>query len=250
MTATALSRAMVMAAGLGTRMQPLTLSRPKPLITVNNKPLLDYTLDELTAGGVTTIVANVHYLADQLEAHLRNHQHSDVLISDERSALLETGGGLVKARPLLGSGPFFCSNTDAIFAGTAPGTAARTLRAAWQPGMKALLLLVPLNRARGFDGNGDFHLRPDGRITKAGDEAATYAFTGLQILDPGLLDDMPRGAFSTRTIWQKAAAMDAIFGALYPGTWLHVGTPEAITDAEAVLNTLNSEAAPILKSRN
>ncbi|MEO1150604.1 MAG: nucleotidyltransferase family protein [Pseudomonadota bacterium] len=250
MTATALSRAMVMAAGLGTRMQPLTLSRPKPLITVNKKPLLDYTLDELTAGGVTTIVANVHYLADQLEAHLRNHQHSDVLISDERSALLETGGGLVKARPLLGPGPFFCSNTDAIFAGTLPGTAAQTLRAAWQPGMKALLLLVPLNRARGFDGNGDFHLRPDGRITKAGDEAATYAFTGLQILDPGLLDDMPTGAFSTRTIWQKAAAMDAIFGALYPGTWLHVGTPEAITDAEAMLNTLNSEAAPILKSRN
>ncbi|MEO0612341.1 MAG: nucleotidyltransferase family protein [Pseudomonadota bacterium] len=242
-TPTPLSRAMVMAAGLGTRMQPLTRDRPKPLIAVNSKPLIDYTLDELMAGGVTTIIANVHYLADQIEAHMRDNRREEILVSDERDALLETGGGLVKARALIGPQPFFCCNTDAIFAGTHTGTAIRTLRTAWQDQMKALLLLVPINRARGFDGNGDFHLDPDGHITKAGEEAATFAFTGLQILDPVLLDDLPTGAFSTRVIWRKAAAMKQIFGVIYPGTWLHVGTPAAITDAEAMLNRLDTRAA-------
>jgi len=237
--------AMVMSAGLGTRMLPLTANTPKPLIRVSDKALIDYTLDELSAGGVTRIVANVHYCADQLEAHLSDRHDHTIMISDERDELLETGGGLVKARPLIGSGPFFCANTDAIFTGPPTGTACEILRSTWHDDMLALLLLVPLKSTLGFDGNGDFHLDADGHLTKSVGEPAPFAFTGLQILHPGLLDDMPPGAFSTRLIWQKAERTGQLYGAVFGGNWLHVGTPESVADAEQVLRKMALPAEDI-----
>lgn len=256
MTCLSLDTAMVMAAGLGRRMMPLTADRPKPLIPVLNTPLIDYTLAELTAGGVSRIIANVHYCADQVEAHfnaktnlvstktgplstkagpLSTKTGPTYFISDEREQLLETGGGLIKARPLIGEQPFFCANTDAIFSGVPTGNACALLREAWRAPMKALLLLVPLENTLGFEGNGDFHRHGDGRVTKAQGEAAPFAFTGLQILDPSLLNDMPDGPFSTRLIWQKAAKTEQLFGVLFDGHWLHVGTPQSVVEAESFL---------------
>lgn len=230
-----LQNAMVLAAGLGTRIMSFSRELPKPLIQVGAKTLLDYTLDELGSGGITRAIVNVHYRADQIEAHLGTRTHPAITISDEREELLETGGGVKKALPLLGDQPFICTNTDAIFTGP-PGAATTRLTDGWGDHMLALLLLVPLTRSFGFDGNGDFHLRPDNKITKAGDEAAEYAFTGLQILHPSLLDDAPEGRFSTRVLWQKAKQADALYGCIYPDQWLHVGTPEGVRQAEQHLN--------------
>lgn len=229
------TNAMVLAAGYGTRMMPLTINTPKPLIKILDKTLLDYTLDELSMGGISHAVVNVHYHADQIETHLQNRRQPHIAISDERSELLETGGGLKKALPLLGQAPFFSCNTDAIFTGVV-GDATRMLLSSWNNTMLALLILVPLNKTLGFDGNGDFHLHKHGRITKASEEGeAPYAFTGLQILHPSLLVDMPDGPFSTRLLWQRAAEQDGIFGCIYPQWWLHVGTPQGVEDAQEFL---------------
>ena len=233
-----ISTAMVMAAGMGNRMRPLTDTTPKPLITVNRRPLIDYTLHELSAGGVSHIVVNVHYQADQLEAYLRHEQqrHSlfsqNIIISDERSELLETGGGLVKAQHLLGEDPFFCCNTDAIFAKSRPGEACNLLRTHWQSDMLALLLLVPLTHTLGFDGSGDFHLHADHQITKTNGEPADYAYTGLQILHPAILEGEKAVPFSTRELWRKAASESKLYGCVFPGDWLHVGTPHDRDKAE------------------
>jgi len=231
--------AMVMAAGRGTRMMPLTAERPKPLVQVCGKALIDYALGGLRAGGVERVIANVHYFADLLEAHLRDYaRHTptqEILISDERAELLETGGGLKKAQPLIGEEPFFCLNTDAIFQGRTGASFIDPLRKTWQPPMLALLLLVPLENTLGFDGVGDFHLKADGKLVKARGEPAPYAFTGAQILDPALLDGTPEGPFSTRLIWEKAARLGGLYGCVFDGHWLHVGTPESRDAAEALL---------------
>ena len=237
-SASPLTTAMVMAAGMGNRMRPLTDTMPKPLITVNGRPLIDYVLHELSADGISRAVINVHYEADQIETYLnkKSQHHSlfseNIAISDERSELLETGGGLVKARPLLGEHPFFCTNTDAIFAKSQPGKACNLLRTHWQSDMLALLLLVPLTRAYGFEGSGDFHLHTDNQITKTTGEAADYAFTGLQILHPHLLQGEKAVPFSTRELWKKAASAKKLYGCVFPGDWLHVGTPDDRDKAE------------------
>ncbi len=231
--------AMVMAAGRGTRMMPLTADRPKPLVQVCGKALIDYALEGLNAGGIGRVIANVHYFADLLEAHLRDHaRHNPTqkfLISDERAELLETGGGLKKARPLLGGTPFYCVNTDAIFHGCPGASFIDPLRKRWEPPMLALLLLVPLERTLGFEGAGDFHLQADGHIVKTRGEPAPYAFTGAQILHPDLLDETPHGPFSTRLVWEKAARLGGLYGCVFDGDWLHVGTPESREAAERVL---------------
>ena len=231
-----ISTAMVLAAGLGTRMQPLTATMPKPMIPVAGKPLLDYMLDELGDGGVSRIVVNVHYLAEQIEAHLAGRQTPSIAFSDEREELLETGGGLKKARHLLGEKPFISTNTDAILTGPS-GAGVRMLKSHWRDTMQGLLLLVPLANTTGFDGKGDFHLCEDGTIEHAMGGPADYAFTGVQILSPDLLDDMPSGPFSTRKLWEKASASNSLYGLVYPHHWLHVGTPEGVDVANQLLKT-------------
>ncbi len=230
--------AMVMAAGLGKRMRPLTATRPKPLVEVAGKTLLDHTFDHLREAGVKRAVVNVHYLADQIEAHLRARAAGmEVLISDERKQLMETGGGIVQARAMLGDAPFLCVNSDNLWV-DGPIGALHQLAAAWDDArMDALLLLVPLARAHSHRGQGDFRLDPLGRITerrKPG-RLAPFVYTGVQILSPRLIRDWPEGPFSTNLFWNRAMAAGRLWGAVHQGLWFDVGTPQAVKEAEEVL---------------
>ena len=228
--------AMVLAAGLGTRMRPLTDETPKPLIPVAGKPLIDYALDRFAATGVTKAVVNVHYLPDQIETHLADRIAPQIIISDERDLLLETGGGLKKARPHFGGAPIFCTNTDAILIDAASEEACATLRNAWDgAAMDALLLLVPIAQTSGYDGRGDFDRDGEGRISLRKGETAPYVFTGLQLMAPTLIDEGPDGPFSTRLLWDAAAERGRLFGAIHQGFWMHVGDAEGLKAAEARL---------------
>lgn len=227
--------AMVLAAGLGTRMRPLTDDRPKPLIEVAGKALIDYALDRFAAAGVKRAIVNVHYFAEKMEAHVAARTAPQVLISDERDLLLETGGGLKKAAPLLGEEPFFCTNTDAILLDDGGEACANLADAFVAEKMDALLLLVPRELASGYDGAGDFDLSEDGRIAFRSGESAPYVFTGLQILSPRLLDGAPEGPFSTRLLWDKALKAGRLYGAVHKGFWMHVGDFEGLKAAEARL---------------
>ena len=230
--------AMVMAAGLGKRMRPLTATRPKPLVEVAGKPLIDHVLDHLRAAGVRRAVVNVHYLADALEAHLRRAGAGlDVVVSDERARLMETGGGLVQARALIGDQPFLCVNSDNLWV-DGPVDAIKLLASRWDAdAMDALLLLVPLARAHNNGGQGDFHLAADGRIgsrRKPG-RVAPFTYTGVQILHPRVIRDWPEGPFSTNLFWDRAIAAGRAFGQVHQGLWFDVGTPGAIPRTEAML---------------
>lgn len=230
--------AMVMAAGLGKRMRPLTATRPKPLIQVGGRALIDHVFDRLRAAGVKRAVVNVHYLADAVEAHLRSRvKDIDVVISDERGRLMETGGGIVQARELIGDMPFLVVNSDNLWL-DGPTDAIRALAAAWDDArMDALLLLVPLARAHNHGGQGDFHLDAHGRITarrKAG-RMAPFVYTGVQILSPRVIADWPEGPFSTMLFWERAIAAGRAFGLVHEGMWFDVGTPEAVKATEAML---------------
>ncbi|WP_312490099.1 nucleotidyltransferase family protein [Sphingomonas sp.] len=230
--------AMVMAAGLGKRMRPLTATRPKPLVSVAGKPLIDHVFDRLIAAGIERAVVNVHYLADQLEAHLRDRfPQVEIIISDEREQLLETGGGLVKARSLLGEDPVLVVNSDNLWI-DGPVDAIRLLSSRWDDAaMDALLLMVPLARAHNHKGHGDFHLGPDGRITtrRAPNRVAPFSYTGLQILHPRLIVDAPEGPFSTNMFWDRAIEAGRAFGQVHQGLWFDVGTPRAIPQTELIL---------------
>lgn len=224
---------MVLAAGLGTRMRPLTDHLPKPLIPVRGKPLIDWTLDRFAAAGVPRAIVNVHYRADQMEAHLKSRARPEILISDERALLLETGGGLKRARPMLGEAPFFCTNTDAILVddGEEPCAA---LAGAWRDrDTDALLLLVPIENASGYDGAGDFDLDSEARPHWRTGALAPFVFTGLQIIRPALLDGAPEGPFSTRLLWEKAMAAGRMRAIIHRGPWMHVGDAEGLALAEA-----------------
>ncbi len=229
--------AMVMAAGLGKRMRPLTMTRPKPLVVVAGKALIDHSLDRLRAAGIRRVVVNVHYLADALEAHLRRHAHDlDVTISDERRQLLETGGGMVKAREALGDAPFLTVNSDNLWI-DGPVDAIDLLARRWDDTkMDALLLLVPQARAHGHRGRGDFHMDPRGRLSRRRtNRVAPFVFTGVQMVSPRLLDDAPAGAFSTNLLWDRAIEAGRLYGVVHQGLWFDVGTPAAIPLTEAVL---------------
>lgn len=228
--------AMVLAAGLGTRMRPLGGDLPKPLIRVAGKALIDHALDRFAAAGVARAVVNVHYGADRLEAHLGARTRPEILISDERGLLLETGGGLNKARGLLGAGPVFCTNTDAILIDDAGSEACARLAAAFADGAAdALLLLAAKDRASGFEGPGDFDFGEDGRIAFRAGETAPCVYTGLQIIDLALLEGAPEGAFSMRLLWARAAARGRLKGLVHEGAWMHVGDPAGFHAAEALL---------------
>lgn len=230
--------AMVMAAGLGKRMRPLTATRPKPLVTVAGKTLLDHTIDHLRDAGVKRAVVNVHYLADQIEAHLKARATDlEVVISDERAQLMETGGGLVQARKLIGDKPFLCVNSDNLWI-DGPIDAIHALAAGWDDAvMDALLLLVPLARANCHSGKGDFRLDPHGRITerrKPG-RLAPFVYIGVAILSPRILRDWPEGPFSTNLFFTRALEAGRLWGVVHQGMWFDVGTPAAVGEAEAVL---------------
>lgn len=229
--------AMVMAAGLGKRMRPLTATRPKPLVEVAGKPLLDHVLDRLRAAGVEKVVVNVHYLADSLEAHLKSRVSGlEVEVSDERAQLLETGGGLVKARPLLDCDPFLAVNSDNFWV-DGPSDTLKLLASHWDAGrMDALLLLVPLARAGNHNGVGDFHMDSAGRLRRRGKaRVAPFVYTGIQLMAQHLLDGAPDGPFSTNLLWDKAIKNGRCFGAVHQGLWFDVGTPTAIRATEQAL---------------
>jgi N-acetyl-alpha-D-muramate 1-phosphate uridylyltransferase len=230
--------AMVMAAGLGKRMRPLTATRPKPLVPVAGKPLIDHVFDHLRAAGVKRAVVNVHYLADALEAHLRARAGGiEVIVSDERAQLLETGGGLVKAKPLLGDAPFLCINSDSLWV-DGPTDAIRALANAWDAErMDVLLLMVPFARAHGYRGRGDFHLDALGRITgrRRPGRLAPFVYIGVQMMHPRVIVDAPEGAFSTNLFWERAIAAGRAWGLVHTGLWFEVGDPAAIGQTEAIL---------------
>ena len=229
--------AMIMAAGLGKRMRPLTATRPKPLVEVNGKALLDHVLDRLRLAGVTKVVVNVHYLADALEAHLTTRAKGlDVVISDERDLLMETGGGLVKAAPLIDSEPFLSLNSDNLWI-DGPADTIKLLSSQWDGSkMDALLLLVPQARAMGHKGLGDFHMDRTGRLRRRErSRVAPFVFTGIQIVSKRLLRDAPEGPFSTNILWDRAIEEGRAFGAVHQGLWFDVGTPQAIPFTEAAL---------------
>ena len=215
---------MLFAAGMGTRMAPLTADRPKPLIRVAGKPLLDHALDLTDVPQVGRRVVNVHYKAGMVRAHLAGR---DVAISAE-DPLLETGGGLRHALPLLGAGPVMTLNTDAVWHGPNPLT---QLAAAWQPQIEALLLLVPPAQVAGHVGKGDFAIAPDGRLTRA----PAQIYTGAQIMRTDRLGDVPQDAFSLNLIWNEMAQRGGLYGISYDGRWCDVGRPDCIPLAEQML---------------
>lgn len=229
--------AMIMAAGLGKRMRPLTATRPKPLVEVNGKALLDHVLDRLRTAGVKKVVVNVHYLADALEAHLATRANGlDVVISNERDLLMETGGGLVKAAPLIDDDPFLALNSDNLWI-DGPADTIKLLSSQWDGSkMDALLLLVPQARAMGHKGLGDFHMDRTGRLRRRErSHVAPFVFTGIQIVSKRLLREAPDGPFSTNILWDRAIEEGRAFGAVHQGLWFDVGTPQAIPFTEAAL---------------
>lgn len=228
--------AMVLAAGLGTRMRPLTDDRPKALVKVGGRALIDHVLDRLAGAGVTRAVVNVHWFADRLEAHLAARGRGpEIIISDERAELLETGGGLKKAIPLLGDEPVFVANIDSVW--TDRGDALADLAAQWDPErMDANLLLARREGAIGFEGGGDFFLGNDGALTFRGEAAeAPFAYMGVHICRPGYVAGGPDGAFSLSGLWRRSAAEGRLFGCVLDGDWMHVGDPGARDEAEARL---------------
>lgn len=227
--------AMVMAAGLGKRMRPLTSTRPKPMVKVAGKPLIDHTLDSLAAAGIAKAVINVHYLPDSLEAHVLARAVPKCIISDERDRLLETGGGMVKARHLLPD-PFFCLNSDNLWL-EGPVDCFRQLSDLWNPdAMDALLLMVPHAGARNYRGDGDFHLDPLGRVSRRQSRrVAPFIYTGIQIVSHRLLRDAPEGPFSTNLLWTRAIEEGRLYGTTFTGLWYEVGDPGAVVATEAAL---------------
>ncbi|MGL4542742.1 MAG: nucleotidyltransferase family protein [Polymorphobacter sp.] len=231
--------AMVLAAGLGKRMRPLTATRPKPLVEVGGRTMLDRTLDHLRAAGIKKAVVNVHYFADQVEAHLRNRdQGLEIAISDERAQLLETGGGVTKALPLIDGDRFFVVNSDNLWVDGVVSSL-HLLGQQWNAQtMDALLLLVPLARASSHSGRGDFHMDPAGHLSwRREGRMAPFVYTGVMIVARRLFDDAPAGPFGFRMLWDKALAAKRLFGATHAGLWADVGTPPAVAATELMLAT-------------
>ena len=229
--------AMVLAAGLGKRMRPLTATRPKPLVEVAGKTLLDHVLDRLRAAGIRRVVVNVHYLADALEAHLRHRAGDmDILIADERGQLLETGGGVTRALPLIEDEHFLIVNSDNLWV-DGPVDAIRLLGQRWNDAtMDALLLMVPQARANCHNGPGDFHMDAAGHLARRRPgRVAPFVFTGVQMVSRRLFADAPDGAFSFNLLWNRAIAAKRAFGVVHQGLWFDVGTPPAIARTEMLL---------------
>jgi MurNAc alpha-1-phosphate uridylyltransferase len=228
---------MIMAAGLGTRMRPLTNDRPKPMVMVGGKPLIDHAIDRLIAAGVKLIVVNVHYRAEMLISHLkRRSDGTKILVSEETDELLGTGGGVAKALSFFEGESFFIHNSDSIWI-EGFGHALDRMIARWEPqSMDALLLMASLVATIGYEGAGDFMMDSDGRLSRVPEQRVSpFAFPGIQIVHPRLFDNSPKGAFSTNILWDRAIAKGRMFGIRLDGTWMHIGTAEALTESEAFL---------------
>jgi MurNAc alpha-1-phosphate uridylyltransferase len=227
---------MVLAAGFGERMRPLTEKMPKPLVPVDGKPLLDHVLDRLAAAGVERAVVNVHYLADQIERHVAARKAPQIVISDERAKLLNTGGGVVKALPKIGAEPFFHINSDTIWIDGVKPNLERLAEAFDPESMDALLLLAPSAHSIGYAGRGDFQMQTDGRLKKRAEaDDAPFVYAGAALLRPELFEDAPEDAFPLTALFDRAAAAGRLHGLRLEGVWMHVGTPEAIGQAEAAI---------------
>lgn len=226
-------KAMVFAAGLGTRMRPLTDHIPKPLVKVAGKPMIDHVLDRFAANGVATAIVNVHYLADQIETHLSARTRPNIIVSDEREMLLDQGGGIRKVLPLLGGAPFFLANTDAFWL-DGPVDNLRRLAEAWNPDeMDVLLLVAATTMSVGVDWAGDFLMSPDGRLARRKkSEVAPFVYTGVGIIKPALFTTETRDVFRLAPFFFEAAEKGRLHGRRLDGLWLHVGTPQAIDEAE------------------
>ncbi|HEV2533621.1 nucleotidyltransferase family protein [Phenylobacterium sp.] len=238
--APAIRTAMVLAAGLGTRMRPLTDHRPKALVEVAGKPLIDHVLDRLAEAGVERAVVNVHHFADQVEAHLAKRRDLEILISDERAALLDSGGGIQHARPLLGEAPILLANIDSLWLEDGQ-PALETLKAAWDAGrMDLVLLLVQRGHGLGFEGPQGFFMDADGRLTHSTspDVVTPFANVGFGIMTPRALDGPPTGAFSIYPTWRRLQSEGRLYGAAMNAFWMHVGDPAARDAAEARLKEL------------
>ena len=228
--------AMVFAAGLGTRMRPITNTLPKPLIEVGGRALIDHMLDRFATDGVKRAIVNVHYLADQIEAHVAGRTAPEIVISDERAELLDQGGGIKKALPLLGDAPILLCNTDAFWV-EGPRSNLKILAQEWDPDRMDILLLVAAAAAsEGVDWPGDFNMAADGRLSRREErEVSPFVYTGVGIIKPTLFADAPDGAFRLAPYFFRAAEQGRLYGQRLDGLWLHVGTPGAIADAERVL---------------
>jgi N-acetyl-alpha-D-muramate 1-phosphate uridylyltransferase len=225
--------AMVLAAGLGQRMLPITRTLPKPLVRIGGKTLIDFSLDRLAEAGIETAVVNVHHLADLVEEHLRGRTSPRIVISDERDILLETGGGLKRALPLLGDEPFLTLNSDSLWIeGPAPNL--KRLVETWDPQRMDVLMLLALGATSvGYDGRGDFTMDPSGRLRRRKEwEIAPFVYAGVAVVKPQLLRGTPEGPFSANLLYDRAIAAERLYGLRLDGQWLHVGDPPSIAAAE------------------
>ena len=230
------NRAIVLAAGLGTRMRPYNGHIPKPLVEIGGKSLIDYSLDRLADAGVESVVVNVHHLADILERHLAPRQRPHVVISDERGELLGTGGGIAKALPKLGDAPFFLVNSDTVWLDGVRPNFTRMAEAFDPQTMDVLLLLAATTSSIGYSGRGDLAMLPDGRLRRRREnEVVPFVYAGAAVLSPALFADAPKGAFSLTVLFDRAAETGRLFGLRLEGVWMHVGTPDAVAAAEAAL---------------
>jgi len=227
------TRAMVLAAGLGLRMRPLTDQLPKPLVQVAGRALLDHVLDKLGAAGVSEAVINVHYLPDQVIDHVAGRARPRVIISDERDRVLGTGGGVVRALPLLGAAPFFLVNADTMWIDGVRPNLARLAEAFDPARMDILLLMAPTASSIGYNGSGDYVMLPDGALRKRKElQVVPFVYAGAAILSPSLFADAPKGEFSLTKMFDAANAQERLFGLRLDGVWMHVGTPDAVQAAE------------------
>jgi MurNAc alpha-1-phosphate uridylyltransferase len=229
--------AMVLAAGLGTRMRPLTNDRPKALVEVDGRTLIDHNLDRLRDAGVKRAIVNVHAFADLLEAHVKRRTDLEIVISDERATLMETGGGFKQARALLGDAPVFVCNIDSVWE-EPQGSALKRLAQGFDPKrMGARLMLTPMDQCLGYEGAGDFSMSGEGEIGFRGDApSAPFAYMGAQIVDPAIIDAEPLEPFSFTRVWRRLAGEGRLHGALLGGYWMHVGDPDSKLEAEARLS--------------
>ncbi len=232
-----LESVMVLAAGLGTRLRPLTDKLPKPLVPVAGKPLIDHILDRLAAANFSHAILNVHHLADLLETHVAARASPRITISDERTHLLDSGGGVLKALPLLGTKPFLIHNCDSIWTEGAVSNLARLAECWDETTMDCLLLLAPAASSLGYHGRGDFALEASGRLRRrTAEESVPFAFAGVSVAHPRLFDGAPQGPFSLNRPWDAAIARGRAFGIVLDGSWMHVGDPAAVTAAEGWIN--------------
>ena len=228
--------AMVLAAGYGKRMRPMTDTMPKPMVPLNGKPLIGHVIDRLVRTGVTRAVVNLHYLGEQIRNYLKSEDRLEIIFSEEID-LLETGGGIKNAMTELGTEPFYAVNSDAFWLDGYEDTLVRLAREWKDDTMDGLLLLQSTVESHGYEGTGDFVADPLGRLKRRPQsEVAAWLFAGVQILHPRLFNDSPDGAWSLNVVFDKALEADRLYGVIHDGEWFHIGTPDGLAEAEAFLD--------------